>query len=425
MVLGAGLAANRVNWIRQSDWLSLIPTMARIDSAYVYSLLLTLGSIITNLVVSAIFARYFETTSFLEFNILSRYFAFFIAIGSASVGYSIIYYLHQNIDAESLYANSVFINFCLVLVLVALAASLGDRVKLFSGGTRDWFVIACIWVLAQSFFHTVISMYRALQRYREANQLSLFVKIMLLLAVAIYCALSGKSIFVYYGLIGIGSILVLMIYVKRLEFRILPSVDLSIVKKILSFSASRWGDNMLRLGFPVLLIMIISLKGNVEVAGYIAILLIPLKAIESAVQPLVMIVFSKWVGKRANVSKEHLMLVLGLSLTVAVCAVIFTVFFGEWFVAIWITERYTFLVEHLVILTYSIFPLISIALFRGMMEGEFKHSPSFFVNLLVLLLPIAFIWVPITLQLVVWAIVISAYLRFIVLGSIYLNKLEQ
>lgn len=399
--------------------------MARIDSAYVFTFLLTLGSICTNLVVSAIFARYFETSAFLEFNILSRYFALFIAIGSASVGYSIIYYLHRDIDAETLYANSVFINFCLVLALVVLATLLGEQVKLFPRDMWHWFVIACLWVFAQSFFHSVISMFRGLQRYREANQLSLFVKIMLLLAMASYCALSGKTVFVYYGLIGAGSILVLMIYVKRLKFRIRPSVDLPVVKKILSFSASRWGDNMLRLGFPVLLIMIISLKGDVEVAGYVAILLIPLKAIESAVQPLVMIVFSKWVGKLAEVNKEHLLLVLGLSLTVAVCAVIFTVFFGEWFVEIWITERYSFLVEHLVVLTYSIFPLIALSLFRGMMEGEFRHSPSFFVNLLVLLIPIVFVWAEITLQLVVWAIVISAYLRFFLLGSIYLHKLEK
>lgn len=399
--------------------------MARIDSAYVYSLLLTLGSIITNLVVSAIFARYFETSTFLEFNILSRYFGFFIAIGSGSVGYAIIYYLHKGIDAESLYANSIFVNFCLVMVVVVIATSLGERVKLFSEEMWHWFVIACLWVLAQSLFHTVISMYRGLNRYKEANQLSLFVKIALLLAAASYCALSGKTIFTYYALIGVGSILVLMIYVKKLKFHILPSIDLSLVKKIMSFSVSRWGDNILRLGFPVLLIMIISLKGDVEVAGYIAILLIPLKAIESAVQPLIMIAFSKWVGKLAEVTKEHLLMVLGLSMGVSVGAVIFTVFFGEWFVEIWITARYTFLVEQIVILSYAIFPLVSLSLVRGMMEGEFKHSPTFFVNLLVLLIPIAFIWVEITLQLVVWTIVISAYLRFLLLGSIYLNKLER
>lgn len=395
------------------------------NRAYYNTYLFTIGSVAANLAVSAIFSRYFETNEFLGFNIISRYFGFFIAIGSGSVGFALIYFLQKNVAVASLYGNAILINSAITSAVAIIALIYGQNLELFSAEDRAWFVFAFTWVFAQSFFHTVISLYRGLNRYEEANTMTLVIKVVLLCLAAIFCAHFEKSVYFYYGLIGVGSGLLLAYFVARLDISLLPEIQFSQAKKIAGFSLSRWGDNIVRLGFSVFVILVITLNGSVEIAGYVAILLVPLKAIESSLQPMVMIVFSKWVGKLDELQKRNVLIVLAISFAVCAFVILCIAILGEWLLTIWITDTYAFLAGPLLVLSFSFFPLITISLLRGMFEGEFRHSPSFIVNLSVLLLPAVFVWLPISLEAVVWTILLVSYLRFFLLGYIYWRKFES
>ena len=264
-----------------------------------------------------------------------------------------------------------------------------------------------------------------MNRYCEANLLTLSIKIVLLLTASTYCALSSKSVFQYYGLIGFGSILVLAGFVYRLNISLRPQIGFSIARKIFSFSLSRWGDSILRIGFSVLIVLIVSIKGNAELAGFVAILLVPLKGIESSLQPIVMVVFSKWMGRTGRLSRKNVIQIIQISISTCLLVVFALWLFGELLVTFWITEQYSFLANYLVILSISIFPLISISLLRGVMEGEFKYSPSLFSNGLILLIPVVYIWLPITLESIVWAMVLASYIRFFLLSFLYRQKFNS
>ena len=394
------------------------------NRAYYNTYLFTIGSIFTNLIVSAIFSRYLNVDEFLEFNVLSRYFGFFIAVGSGSVGFSLIYFLKKEREVQRLYGNAILVNFVITSIVAILAMLFGQELALYSDDAWPWFLFAFTWVLAQSFFHTVISLYRGLERFDEANQMTLTIKVILLLVVSVCCVFLNKSIFFFYGSIGIGSILILFYFVAKLEVRLLPRMQYAEAKEIINFSLSRWGDNIVRIGFPVFTILIVTVNAGIEIAGYVSILLLPLKAIESSLQPLVMTVFSKWVGKVSELSRSNILLIFVLSLCVCAIVILCVAILGEWLIAFWLTDTYRFLAEHLLILSFSFFPIISISLLRGMLEGEFEHSPSFIVNLLLLTLPTVFIWLPITLLSVVWMLLLVSYIRFFILGFIYWQKLK-
>lgn len=397
----------------------------RLNSDYLVTYTLSIATIFTNLAVAAIFARFFAPEVFLEFNVLTRYFGFFIALGSGSVGYALIYYLRKDYQLPTLYGNAVLINLVLVGVVASLAIAFGSDFNLYTEDQVLWFLCALLWVLAQSIFHTVISLYRGLKRFGAANMLTLAVKVALLLTASAYCALAGNSIFQYYGLIGLGSIAVLTGFVYRLDISVLPRASYRIARQILAFSLSRWGDSILRIGFSVFMVFVVSIEGNAEMAGYVAILLVPLKGIESSLQPIVMVVFSKWVGKSGKLNRKNIMVIAQISIGACLLVFIALSLFGEFLVAVWITEQYSFLAGYLVILSISIFPLISIALLRGVMEGEFKYSPSLFVNGAVLLIPALFFWYPISLDSVVWAMVGASFSRFVLLGYVYRGKFKS
>ena len=117
----------------------LILKLISLNSDYSYTYILSVATIITNLAVAAIFSRFFSSEAFLEFNVLTRYFGFFIALGSGSVGYALIYYLKKNIELSKLYSNAVLINFCIVVVVTIIALMFGNQLKLFTDDQMLWF----------------------------------------------------------------------------------------------------------------------------------------------------------------------------------------------------------------------------------------------------------------------------------------------
>lgn len=327
-------------------------------------------NLISMLIMTSIFSKYWSSDSFLEFTKILRYAGFIVALSSFSIGFSVIKKSSQGSLHNDIYPaafNGV------------LFSSL-----LLGGGFTLIFnipIYVVIWIVSASVFHVYISSVRY-ESPKDANISSILLKVVLLLIVVFICLYTADNIQYYFFIYGSLVFFFVLLDSVRRKYSVSPfDITKNTIIELYLHAFSRMIDNSARLMFHIMPVWVANIYIGGRAAGIIALTLLISKALESSMQPLIMHIHSNRVKNSSSLSIKWLIILLLSLVFLTIMGAFFLRYFGELVISLWLTPDYFFIIPFLYITIWSIPCIIILQLLKGNMEGHSKKSPFVYINL--------------------------------------------
>ena len=346
-------------------------------SSRIATLLVTLLVASSFLLVSAVFARILDEEQFLQFQIVNRYVGFAVAIGTLSIGYTIITKIHEGMPANEVLANSILLTvFSLVTLVVPVLA--------FAMPSVEFLLASIAYVFGNNLFYIVISRYRSADQNIAANVFTIIGKLLpLFIAVFSISALRLSSAY-FFSICGFAMTFLMVGLLLRYDRAALhfASSSRNAFRCLFQHTASRALDNVNRVAFPTVLIWVVEHTQSTLMAGKIAILAVVLKASESILQQLMLHSHAVAIQRNDNINRRLIAQLFGLSVlfNIAISAIILA--YGKFFLCLWLSEKYGSLSGELFLMSLALGPIIAVPLIRAEVDHLFRISPILILDFL-------------------------------------------
>lgn len=337
---------------------------------YTYSLL----SVLSMFVMTGIFAKYWAIDEFLKFTTTLRYLSVIVVISSFSLGFSIIKKATCFSLKKEIFPTVFFFVSVSSLILGAVGESLLDTPFGLS-----------IWVLSVSIFHVFVSTIRA-ENPKEANYISINIKVILLLLVVFLMLILKIPLFGYFYIYGTLSLFyIIWISIGREYKFIIPKNSSKVAIKLYRHSFSRAIDNLARIVYHLAPVLIAHLLLGKKAAGLIVLSFIATKSFESSIQPVVLHIHSSRVKNNTylNINKIVIVFLIGILLAAIISMLLYYV--GATLISMWLTVDYISVINYMIITVWAIPCILSLYLMKAELESRLNYSPFVFVNIFAIL----------------------------------------
>lgn len=343
---------------------------------------------VSMLIVVGWMARALDKDEFTLYSVVTRYLGFVVAISGMALSFAFIRVSNEGDKTRTLQAAATARTLIVAVTgLLSLPFFLALAVVHWRGIAEvDWLLpLAYVWVLSQASF----SLSNPYARFRGGvpgyARLYLIAKVAAVLLGGAGAALTGEfeAFFITVGVVSLSFQAWLW---RDVQLAPLASLDTLLAKNMFGFSASRWLDQLLRLSFPVVLITASQILISSAVAGSIAVVYLVAKSMESVLQPLVVAVMMRNVGRKDVNRGVWMAWLFAVLITLGV-------FFGRPLVesafALYLGPSFLDLVPAAWIVLLSAGSLISLNFLRALNDNRFRVSPMLSVNVIcVVLLPV-------------------------------------
>lgn len=359
--------------------------------------------------VVALLARWLEPARFLEFSVVNRYLGFFAIAANLGMAYAFIRFSDGAGEARwkgvgVLCRRYVARAVTLLLPVWCVGVLIWNVVGAPSGGILP-LVLTFVWVGSQAQYHLSAPYARRVDGFGGYRRLIVWTKIVAPVVGAGMGALTGRYeiYFVVFATISLG-------FQHALWRGAGTSTAEADGPAVLTFSRSRWVENVIRSATPVAFVFCAQLALGAAAAGSVALVFTVAKAIESLLQPLVVAMMMQ-VGT-ADRRRSGLL----LSLLVA-ASLSLLVYLSEGLVlglvGVFLGKGLAYLGAEVWIVLLSAGPIVSLSLLRALNDNKLDSSPLLPINALCAVsVPFVFLFVE-TLTGVAVAISVIQLVRYL------------
>lgn len=378
---------------------------------YSYAIL----SILTMLIMTGLFSRHLSNDEFLEFTQTLRYMGFIVTVSSFSLGFSIIkkreVYSLENEIYPVVFGGVLFTSFFL-----GVAYTIFFKAPIY----------LTIWIVSMSLFHVYISSVRS-ESSAEANFISIQLKVILIISVVvIIISLDIESLkyFFIYGFLVFTYII--WNSMKRGYKLFCFCHSLKVISDLYRHAFSRSLDNLARIFFHIIPVLMADFFIGKEASGLIVLTLIITKTFESSVQPVVLHIHANRVKKKENITLNKVIVVLLSSLLLSVAVKVFIYYFGEMLVTAWITSDYLIIVEYMNIIIWAVPCIVLLQFMKSELESKASISPFVYINVIsVVFLVVMSVWFSDNINSILKSYVGVYILKVIASFFLYINHVEK
>lgn len=344
--------------------------------------LFTIGAssihLICALVVTSILSHGLIEELFASFVLLQRYLGFFVALCGGGLGYAVVAYVRRGYRPNEVVMYSASISLVFFFVGIKAYESLIDV---------SFYIYT--WVLSQFLFHIFSSLLRGLGHITTADIVSLLIKAVGSILVAVWLVSFDVWFEYYFFVMGCLALIVMLLvayFLGPLRDCYSAGPKKMSCYKFVEFAWSRYVDNLLRLAFPFLIVLFSEkLYGPTE-ASMLALVVMLIKAGESALLPLTYSLYSKVEQLRSDIRTIMITALIILQAIVSSSAL----FFGEEIVEVWLGDGFHILEGYIFWGSFVVFPIAMLAYFKVYIDANFTVSPFMLLNLAFVLLGAVF-----------------------------------